>query len=97
VAFEPPVLCEVPHSMDSLRLLNEVGTFAAVLDYTGPKPEVVWANLAARDLYNDRGWEEMLELDVISDASSTEDDRVKAEVGAKSRERTRPGFNLRLC
>ena len=88
VAFEPPVLSEAPHSLDSLRLFNEMSTFVAVLDYTGPRakgPEVVWANLAARDLYNGRSLEEMLELGVSWEATSTEDDRVKAEVGATSR------------
>ena len=89
VAFEPPVLSEPPHSLDSLRLFNELSTFAAVLDYKGSKgkgPQVVWANLAARDLYNGWSLEEMQELDVSWEASSTEDDRVKAEVGAKFRE-----------
>jgi len=100
VAFEPPVLSEVPHSLDSLRLFNEVSTFAAVLDYKGPKgkgPKVVWANFAARDLYNRRSLEEMLGLDVSWGANSTEDERVKTEVGAKFRERIRPCFNQHLC
>ena len=99
VAFETPVLSEEPHSFHSLRLFNELSTFAAVLDYTGPpgKPLVVWANLAACDLHNGRSLEEMRELDVSWEANSFEDARVKTEVGAKSRERTRPCFNQRLC
>jgi len=57
----------------------------------------VWANSAARDWYNTRSLDEMVELDVSWEAKSTQHDRVKTEVEAKLRERTRPSFNLHLC
>jgi len=83
VAFDPPVLSS-EYSFESLTVFNELSSTVIVVDFSLEQGEkLVWANSAARDMYNGKSLEEMLELDVsweAQDGSSSLNDLLKAKV-----------------